>query len=112
MLILDIKPLTVNEAYTGRKFKTPSHTKYRRDVCMLLPRLKIPEGFLSLTLEFGFSNSMSDIDNPVKPFIDCLQEKYGFNDRVIKELYVKAYDVEKGKEYIKFDLREMQNANN
>jgi len=108
MLILDIKPLSVNQSWKGRRFKTDLYRKYERDVCMILPRIKVPEGFLSLRLEFGFSNAASDIDNPVKPFIDCMQKKYGFNDRQIKELYVRAYDVKKGGEYIKFDLRELE----
>lgn len=107
MNILPIKPLTINQAYTGRRFKTPAYKKYKRDVLLVLPRMKIPEGFLSVSLEWGFSNHASDIDNPAKLFIDCLQEKYGFNDRVIKELYIKAIDVKKGDEYIKFSIEEL-----
>ena len=108
MNILNIKPLTINQAYTGRRYKTPAYKKYKRDVLMILPRLKLPEGFLSVSLEFGFSNQASDIDNPVKLFIDCLQDKYGFNDRIIKELYVRAFDVKKGDEYIKFSIVELE----
>jgi len=63
---------------------------------------------LELWLEFGFSSSLSDFDNPVKPFVDCLQNKYGFNDRQIKRAHIEVIDVKKGEEYIKFDLKELE----
>jgi Holliday junction resolvase RusA-like endonuclease len=106
MQILNIKPLSVNEAWKGRRFKTDKYKRYEFEVCAKLPRIKLPEGFLSVSLEFGFSNHASDIDNPVKLFIDCMQKKYGFNDRMIKELHVKAIDCKKGEEYIKFSIEE------
>lgn len=108
MQILKIKPLTVNRAWKGRRFKTDLYKAYEWEVCSKLPKIQIPEGFLSVSIEWGFSNSASDIDNPAKPFIDCLQKKYDFNDRMIKELHLKAFDVKKGDEYIKFDIRSLE----
>ena len=108
MQIIKIKPLSVNESYRGRRFKTNKYKSYEQELLLILPRMKLPEGFLSVSIEWGFSNSASDIDNPAKPFIDVLQKKYGFNDRVIKELSLKAFDVKKGDEYIKFDIRSLE----
>ncbi len=108
MNILNIKPLSVNEAWKGRRFKTDKYRKYERDVISILPRMVIPEGFLTVSLEFGFSNHASDIDNPVKLFVDCLQKKYGFNDRQIKEMHLRALDVKKGEEYIKFSIHQLE----
>jgi len=108
MNILNIKPLSVNEAWKGRRFKTDKYKRYEREVCSKLPRMVVPEGFLSVSLEFGFSNHASDIDNPVKLFVDCLQKKYGFNDRQIKEMHLRAIDVKKGEEYIKFSIVELE----
>ena len=64
----------------------------------------MPEGNLFLKLEFGFSSANSDIDNPVKCFVDCLQKKYGFNDKMIKRLIVDSVKVPKGSEYIRFKV--------
>ena len=50
------------------------------------------------------------MDNPIKPFTDCLQKKYGFNDNRIIEAHIKKVKVKKGEEYIKFELRELENA--
>lgn len=103
---LDIKPLSVNQAWQGRRFKTDKYKKYINDLLLILPRIDIPDGYLHLDLEFGFSSKASDIDNPVKPFIDCLQKKYKFDDKMIKKLTISANSVKKGAEYIKFRLKQ------
>ena len=66
--------------------------------------MEIPEGPLKLTIQWGFSSAGSDIDNPVKCFLDCLQKKYGFNDSRIHSLQVDKALVKKGAEYINFDI--------
>ena len=104
---LDIKPLSVNRANTvikGQIRKTREFKKYVSDIHLLLPKIVVPEGKLKLSITFGFSSNMSDIDNPVKPFQDCLQKKYGFNDRDIYKLHLKKELVKKGHEFIKFDI--------
>lgn len=106
MVKLDIKPLSVNEAWKGRRYKTDKYKSFERAVLLMLPRkMDIPEGPLSLSLEFGFSSANSDIDNPVKMFIDCLQKKYGFNDKRIFELNIKKRPVKKGAEFINFKIK-------
>lgn len=102
---LNIKPLSVNEAWQGRRFKTDKYKKYESDLMVLLPNnLKIPNGNIRLFIEFGFSNNASDIDNCLKPFLDCLQKKYGFNDKLINELNVRKIKVSKGYEHIIFEI--------
>ena len=105
MIILDIKPMSVNTAWQGRRFRTDTYKKYQRDIAMILPKFEVPEGLLELWLEFGFSNSLSDFDNPIKPFVDCLQKQYGFNDRRIKRAHIEVFNVSKGEEFITFDLK-------
>lgn len=69
---------------------------------LLLPsHYEIPEGDLAIRLEFGLSKT-ADWDNPVKPFQDILQKKYGFNDsRIIRAEVIKKV-VKKGDGYINF----------
>lgn len=69
----------------------------------------MPEGYLELYLRWGFSNKLCDFDNPVKCFTDCLQKKYGFNDRMIKRCVIEVEHVKKGEEFIEFELKELQN---
>jgi Holliday junction resolvase RusA-like endonuclease len=102
---LDIKPLSVNCAWKGRRFKTDKYKRYERDMLAILPKMTIPEGFLELHLTFGFSSANSDFDNPVKCFVDCLQKKYGFNDRMIKRCVIDVEHVAKGKEFIDWEIK-------
>lgn len=100
-MIIKIKPLSVNEAWQGRKNKTKKYDDYEE----LLINNLLPNNYLlnynSLNIEFGFSSRASDLDNPLKPLIDILQKKYNFNDNKIYELEVTKEIVKKGEEYIK-----------
>jgi len=101
---LPIKALSVNKAYTGRRFKTQEASKYTRDVLLLLRPMSVPDGPLELSITWGFSSKGSDIDNCAKVFIDCLQKKYGFNDNRIYKLTLSKIIVAKGDEFITFEL--------
>lgn len=99
---LNIKPLSVNQAWQGRRYKTPEYKAFERAVLLMLKPYQIPEGDLEIVLQFGCG---FDFDNPVKPFIDCLQKKYGFNDSRIKKATIEVFAVEKGKEFIDFQIK-------
>lgn len=97
---LNIKPLSVNEAWAGKRFKTPKYKQYEKDLLFLLPKISAIPNEIKLKFTFGFSNIQSDIDNPVKCLLDIMQKKYGFNDANVWELTIKKVKVKKGSEYI------------
>jgi len=101
---LDISPMSVNKAWQGKRYRTDVYKRYQKDIASLLRPMSVPEGLLEIHITWGFSSSLSDFDNPVKPFVDCLQAKYEFNDRVIKRAIIDVDMVEKGREYIEFEL--------
>lgn len=101
---IDVKPLTVNQCWQGKRFKTPEYKAYEKEVLLKLPRIVVPHGKLKIILEFGVSNMQSDWDNPVKPFQDILQKKYWFNDANIWEAEVRKIKVPKGEEYACFEF--------
>lgn len=105
---INIKPLSVNEAYTGKRYKTPEYRAYEKHLLLLLRPLKIDsKAKLALFVEFGVSNGGSDGDNPLKPFIDVIQKKHAFNDNRIYRYYIQKVVVNKGEEYIDYLLEEM-----
>lgn len=104
MIKIDIKPLSVNEAFQGRRFKTKKYKSYERKLLYLLPEIQLPEEPFSIRYEFGLSSKLADIDNPVKSFTDILQKRYKFNDRDITHLEIRKYHTKKGKEFIKFEI--------
>lgn len=104
MIRIDIKPLSVNEAWKGRRFKTDAYKNFQNTLLWLLPKMEIPTPPYQIYFKFGFSNSLADWDNPVKLTQDVLSKKYGFNDKLIRRAIVETEIVKKGKEYIEFEL--------
>ncbi len=106
---VNIKPLSVNEAWQGRKFKSPKYKLYEQELLFALPMTDINWDTLPLevSLVIGMSNMASDVDNVVKPFIDVLQKKYKFNDKYIFRLVVEKKLVVKGAEFIEFYIKKM-----
>lgn len=117
MIKIEKKPLSINEAYKWRKVKTKKLTEYKDDIFLLITTNLWNDYFnidfnkkwlkLKLDIEWWLSSSWWDIDNPLKPFIDALQESLWFNDNCIYELNVKKKIVKKLEEYIKFELSEI-----
>jgi hypothetical protein len=102
---IEIKPLSINKAWKGRRFKTKEHVNYCKRIELLLPNdiFVPPKIDLFVEYEFGISKAF-DIDNPKKIFQDLLSKKYNFNDnRIMKEFTTKVV-VKKGNEYIKFRI--------
>jgi Holliday junction resolvase RusA-like endonuclease len=114
---ITIKPLSVNKAWKGKRFKTAEYKAYEKELLLRLPTTTTitthngKEDFkkncqnhkLGLSLVFGMSKSL-DIDNPIKSFIDILSKKYGFNDNKIYSLKVGKETVKKGNEFIRFEF--------
>lgn len=101
---VQIKPLSVNQVWQGKRFKTPKYKAYEKELLLKLQPMDVPEGKLVLNIKFGLSSKNADWDNPIKPFQDVLQIKYGFNDRHIYKGVVEKVDVKKGEEFIEFSL--------
>jgi len=103
---INIKPLSLNQAYRGRRFKTPELEAYKKFIHYKLPKIEIPKGKLFARYEFGVSSKNCDGDNLVKCFQDAIAERYGFNDKQIYKWEFQKVDVKKGMEYIAFSLTE------
>jgi Holliday junction resolvase RusA-like endonuclease len=103
---INIKPLSINEAFKGRRFRSDKYNLFIKNCLLQLPvSIIIPDKLnIKLAIEFGFSSSRSDIDNCCKTFIDCLVKKYGVDDRYFYELHVFKKVIKKGEEYIKFKI--------
>lgn len=101
---LQIKPLSVNESYKGRRFKTGKLKAYAVELMHALPEIVLPEPPFFISYEFGFSSANSDVDNPIKAFQDILQKRYKFNDSQVFKIQAEKVHVKKGDEYIKFKI--------
>jgi len=109
MLIhIPIKPLSVNQAWQGRRFKTDTYKSYARSVQITLPKgLKIPDGRLRVTYRFYVSNPRADLDNPVKPLQDIVFKHYGVDDSRIFLIISEKIIVPKGLEKTEVEIEAM-----
>jgi Holliday junction resolvase RusA-like endonuclease len=104
-----VKPLSVNQAWLGRKRKSAAYRQYETELLAKLPTLKVSKRVkLSVSMVVYYSNPLSDIDNFIKPFLDILQMKYGFNDKQIYKLSVLKEIVNKGSEGITFKIENLE----
>ena len=107
-VFLNVKPLSVNQCWQGRRYKTKAYKQYEKALLQILPKYDLSGlNNIKISIEFGFSNSNIDIDNPLKPILDILQKKMFFNDRCVYELNVKKTITKKKEEYIKINISEI-----
>lgn len=100
-----IKPLSVNDAWRGRRMKSDEYKVYDNALSFLLPKhIDIPNGKLQVTFEWGLSNDGADWDGPIKQTQDIIARRYRFNDKNIMRGIVTKVIVPKGQEYVHFKI--------
>lgn len=104
---IEIKPLSVNKCWQGKRFKTTDYENYEKELLWTLRPydLENTKEPLCVNLLIGVSNLAFDVDNAVKPFLDVLQKKYNFDDRYIFELVIRKVLVKKDYEFIEFSIK-------
>lgn len=105
LITVPVKPLSVNEVWQGKRFKTQAYKHYEKLLLSILPKIVVPEPPYEIYFKFGFSNIASDFDNPVKPLTDILQKRYCFNDKSICRAVIEKVKVEKGNEFFCFEIK-------
>lgn len=90
---LPIKPLSINAAFQGRRFKTKECNQYCKDVMTLLPKGKLTEGLVEVRYLFCLTNwKMTDGDNLVKVLQDCIvKAKLISDDRKIMRYVIEKW---------------------
>lgn len=102
------KPISVNDCWQGKRYKTPLYNSFQNAILLILPKIQLPSPPYKINFEFGFSSTKSDWDNPVKPIQDILSKRYGFNDNQIYEATVRKKVVKRGEEYFSFLIESFQ----
>lgn len=105
---INMKPMSVNGAWQGRRFKSKEYIAYTDSCLSILPNITLPEPPYRINFIFGVSNTASDWDNPVKPIQDILQQRYKFNDKEIYEAFVRKVIVPKRQEFFSFEILHLE----
>lgn len=106
---INLKPISLNSAYSGRRFKTPECNAFKRDLHFMLPNIKLPSPPYCIHFKFGVSSASSDGDNLIKVSQDTIAGRYSFNDKLIKKWIVEVEQVKKGDEFIEFKIESLTN---
>jgi len=102
--IVKIKPLSVNQVWQGRRFKTKSYKNYEEEVLLLLKGCEKTEGFIEVNYKLYLKYfSTSDVGNFEKPLTDILVKSGIIDD----DKYIKRIVMEKFKsdnDYIEIEI--------
>ena len=106
---IPVKPLSVNEAWKGRRYKSASYSRFEILLYAKLlhtVRPNIPDGDLEIHFVWGFSRfRQSDYDNPIKTAQDVICRWLKIDDsRFVSGSQLKV-KVDKGDEFIRFFIR-------
>ena len=90
-----IKPLSINAAWQGRRYKTKDYKDFEEDMLLLLPKREMVEGWVEvhyiIGLTKGTSYSRSDIGNFEKLISDLIVKAGYIKD----DCYIKKMTLEK-----------------
>ena len=89
---LDIKALSINVAWQGRRYFSAQGKAFRDECLWIMPIEKQITGFVKVSITIGLNKSFltRDIDNCAKPLIDCIVKKgWITDDRFILDLRMK-----------------------
>jgi Holliday junction resolvase RusA-like endonuclease len=88
---IDIKPISINAAFQGRRFKTQNCKDYEKELWIQLPKRATIKGEVEVWYDFFLVNyKMTDISNLVKVTEDILVKKgYFEDDRKVVEMHLR-----------------------
>lgn len=108
---IPIKALSINAAYTGRRFKTPEYKSFEKIVGWELKsqNIKKKSGWIEISYKFHLSNFMgSDVSNFIKITEDVLVKcEIIDDDRFVKRFVAEKFKVKKGKEKIEIQINQI-----
>lgn len=102
---LMVKPLSMNELFRGRRFRTRDYDSYELLVSRAMRGWE-PELYdkMRIVITVGLSNRNADLDNCLKGFIDIVQKRLGFNDSRIYRIEAQKTIVPKGEEFVDLEI--------
>lgn len=91
-MLIPIKPISINKAYRGKRFKSKDYIQFEKDCSWWMKGKKI-SGEVEIHYKFFVKNfARTDVDNCIKPTQDLLV-KYGLidDDCHIKKLVAEKF---------------------
>ena len=109
---LNVKPLSVNEAWQGRRFSTPAKKAYEQRLSLSLPNVAVDgKPYYRVTYDFFLVRfATTDWDNLCKVLGDCLVKKGIISeDRLIVKATVRKFPAKADKIVVSVEGCELEN---
>tara|TARA_Y100000310_G_scaffold93089_1_gene90668 strand:- start:1521 stop:1907 length:387 start_codon:yes stop_codon:yes gene_type:complete len=109
---INIKPLTVNAVYVGRRYKTADYRAYREDVGWQLKGIEKIPGFVEINYKFYVRYWWGrDVDNMIKPIQDILVKNNIIDDdiNVIKVIAEKIAIPKEQDDFMEIEINPIKN---
>lgn len=104
--IIPIKPLSVNQVWQGRRFKTKAYKQFEQD-CGWFIKMPMIKGEVEIDYKFYIKHfSTSDIDNFIKPFQDILVKNGAIEDDS-KIIRITAEKIKSNEERIEVEINKI-----
>ena len=104
---IPIKPISINECWQGRRFKTKKYDKFIIDMLRVMPKREMLTGSIKLEIRLYLKSLLrGDIDNFIKPIVDCVVKKGWIKD----DIFIVLLEVEKFKsaeEFFEIELKKL-----
>lgn len=96
-ITLDLKPLSLNNCFRGRRFDTPQKKQYDRTLQLLLPKTVVPGEHYRVTFRFYLKRCFAgDLDNLCKVLLDNIVDRGIIkNDRNVTEIHLYKFPAPK-----------------
>lgn len=110
---LDIKPLSVNSCWQGKRFLNKQGKNYIETCLWKMPKGRIIKGICEVWIRVYLKKRWlaMDIDNVEKLLLDCLvKKKIIEDDRFITDLHIKKRQADR--DWIEIEIQEKQLLNN
>ncbi len=103
---IPIKPLSINKAFQGRRFKTKEYNSWIKEGLLLMGKKKTLKGELSIHVDFYFRYAKkNDIDNCLKTLLDLICKRGWIkDDRQIT--YLSVCKAQSDRERIEVSIKE------
>lgn len=93
---IKVKPLSANQCWQGRRYKTRKYDDYIKECLLLLPKRDQIKGECGIKIVFALEKpKRQDVDNFLKPLLDIITKKgYIEDDRFVQEISIKKVKAE------------------
>ena len=108
-MIIELKPVSINEAFQGKRFKTRKCKDFENDFMLLAPKRKMIKGKIEVEYKFHLRNhKMIDYDNCIKVVQDLIV-KCGYIEDDRKIYKATIYKIPSDKDYIEIKIKNYEN---